>query len=181
MSSVLLAVPSSYFICLPFSISRDHLYQKFLNLTSNGKKDDIIYIIKKVSSFVVDSSGCYCCQKSCYRTTFGVFRHTDHCFLSEQHESATRSLDDNVWEEFRNFKKCLIMVFAKQEKDLVFLETVMSLGRQKRHCLVECIPLPKDVAKQAPLYFKKVCKTILCYPFYFCSTVYQIYFGTSRN
>ncbi|KAM3356502.1 CWF19-like protein 2 [Capsicum galapagoense] len=77
------------------------------------------------------------------------------CILTMQHESATRSLDDNVWEEFRNFKKCLIMVFAKQEKDLVFLETVMSLGRQKRHCLVECIPLPKDVAKQAPLYFKK--------------------------
>lgn len=77
------------------------------------------------------------------------------CILTTQHESATRSLDDNVWEEFRNFKKCLIMMFAKQEKDLVFLETVMSLARQKRHCLVECIPLSKEVAKQAPLYFKK--------------------------
>lgn len=77
------------------------------------------------------------------------------CILTMQHESATRSLDDNVWEEFRNFKKCLIMMFAKQEKDLIFLETVMSLARQKRHCLVECIPLPKEVAKQAPLYFKK--------------------------
>ncbi|CAN4120459.1 unnamed protein product [Withania somnifera] len=77
------------------------------------------------------------------------------CILTMQHESATRSLDDNVWEEFRNFKKCLIMMFAKQEKDLIFLETVMSLARQKRHCLVECIPLSKEVAKQAPLYFKK--------------------------
>lgn len=77
------------------------------------------------------------------------------CILTMQHETATRSLDDNVWEEFRNFKKCLIMMFAKQEKDLVFLETVISLARQKRHCLVECIPLPKEVAKQAPLYFKK--------------------------
>ncbi|XP_055813650.1 uncharacterized protein LOC129883097 [Solanum dulcamara] len=77
------------------------------------------------------------------------------CILTMQHESATRSLDDNVWEEFRNFKKCLIMTFAKQEKDLIFLETVMSLARQKRHCLVECIPLSKEVAKQAPLYFKK--------------------------
>ncbi|MCD7462203.1 hypothetical protein HAX54_047999 [Datura stramonium] len=77
------------------------------------------------------------------------------CILTTQHESATRSLDDNVWEEFRNFKKCLIMMFGKQEKDLIFLETVMSLARQKRHCLVECIPLSKEVAKQAPLYFKK--------------------------
>lgn len=97
----------------------------------------------------------YLCSQS------SVFCHNDLCLLSEQHESATRSLDDNVWEEFRNFKKCLIMMFAKQEKDLIFLETVMGLARQKRHCLIECIPMPKEVAKQGPLYFKKVCKTIL--------------------
>ncbi|XP_052199215.1 uncharacterized protein LOC127806162 [Diospyros lotus] len=77
------------------------------------------------------------------------------CILTLQHESATRSVDNNVWDEIRNFKKCLIMMFAKQEKDLVFLETVMGLAQQRRHCLVECIPLPQDIAKQAPLYFKK--------------------------
>ncbi|XP_058222874.1 uncharacterized protein LOC131332590 [Rhododendron vialii] len=77
------------------------------------------------------------------------------CILTLQHESATRAVDDNVWDEIRNFKKCLIMMFAKQEKDVVFLETVMGLAQQRRHCLVECIPLPQDIAKQAPLYFKK--------------------------
>uniref|UniRef100_A0A5B6ZK00 Putative CWF19-like protein 2 n=1 Tax=Davidia involucrata TaxID=16924 RepID=A0A5B6ZK00_DAVIN len=79
-----------------------------------------------------------------------------HCFiLPMQHESATRTVDNNVWDEIRNFKKCLIMMFAKQEKDPVFLETVMELAQQRRHCLVECIPLPREIAKQAPLYFKK--------------------------
>ncbi|CAN0904409.1 CWF19-like protein 2 [Linum grandiflorum] len=77
------------------------------------------------------------------------------CILTLQHESSTRTVDDNVWEEIRNFKKCLIMMFAKQEKEVVFLETVMGLAQQRRHCLVECIPLPQDVAKEAPLYFKK--------------------------
>ncbi|XP_031124168.1 LOW QUALITY PROTEIN: CWF19-like protein 2 [Ipomoea triloba] len=77
------------------------------------------------------------------------------CILTLHHESATRSVDDNVWEEIRNFKKCLIMMLAKQEKGVVFLETVIGLAKQRRHCLVECIPLPQDVAKQAPLYFKK--------------------------
>ncbi|CAN1841174.1 CWF19-like protein 2 [Linum perenne] len=71
------------------------------------------------------------------------------------HESSTRIVDDNVWEEIRNFKKCLIMMFAKQDKEVVFLETVMGLAQQRRHCLVECIPLPQGVAKEAPLYFKK--------------------------
>ncbi|TKY50947.1 CWF19 protein 2 [Spatholobus suberectus] len=77
------------------------------------------------------------------------------CILPIQHESATRTVDDNVWTEIRNFKKCLIMMFAKQEKEVVFLETVMGLAQQRWHCMVECIPLPQDIAKEAPLYFKK--------------------------
>ncbi|KAL3507696.1 hypothetical protein ACH5RR_033078 [Cinchona calisaya] len=77
------------------------------------------------------------------------------CILTMQHESSTRTVENNVWDEIRNFKKCLIMMFGKQDKDVVFLETVMGLAQQRRHCLVECIPLPQEVAKQAPLYFKK--------------------------
>ncbi|THF97286.1 hypothetical protein TEA_020901 [Camellia sinensis var. sinensis] len=77
------------------------------------------------------------------------------CILTSQHESATRAVDNNVWDEIRNFKKCLIMMFAKQGKDVAFLETVMGLAQQRHHCMVECIPLPQDIAKQAPLYFKK--------------------------
>lgn len=74
-----------------------------------------------------------------------------------QHEFATRSVDNNIWEEIRNFKKCLLMMFAEQDREVIFLETVMGLAQQHRHCLVECIPLPREIAKQAPLYFKKVC------------------------
>lgn len=77
------------------------------------------------------------------------------CIVTMQHESSTRNVDDDVWEEIRNFKKCLIMMFAKQEKDLVFLETVMGLVQQRRHCLIECLPLPREIANEAPLYFKK--------------------------
>ncbi|KAG6727093.1 hypothetical protein I3842_02G113900 [Carya illinoinensis] len=74
---------------------------------------------------------------------------------NSQHESATRIVEDNVWEEIRNFKKCLFMMFAKQEKDVLFLETVMGFAQQRCHCLIECIPLPREIAKQAPLCFKK--------------------------
>ncbi|GJR78570.1 CWF19-like protein 2 [Tanacetum coccineum] len=79
-----------------------------------------------------------------------------HCFiLPMQHELATRAVDENVWEEIRNFKKCLVMMFRKQGRDVIFLETVMGLSKQKRHCMVECIPLPRDIAQQAPMYFKQ--------------------------
>ncbi|KAL6006844.1 hypothetical protein ACLOJK_032340 [Asimina triloba] len=46
-------------------------------------------------------------------------------------------------------------ILPMQEKDVIFLETVMGLAKQRRHCMVECIPLPLEVAKEAPLYFKK--------------------------
>ncbi|GLJ16693.1 hypothetical protein SUGI_0286780 [Cryptomeria japonica] len=79
-----------------------------------------------------------------------------HCYiLPLQHEASTRNLDDNVWEEIRNFKKCLLRMFAAEEKDVLFLETVMGLVQQRRHCVVECIPVPSDIAKEAPNYFKK--------------------------
>ncbi|XP_020590716.1 CWF19-like protein 2 isoform X2 [Phalaenopsis equestris] len=77
------------------------------------------------------------------------------CILPLQHESATRNIDKNVWDEIRNFKKCLLKMFSRQDKDAVFLETVIGLSRQRRHCLIECIPIPSHIAKQAPLYFKK--------------------------
>jgi len=77
-----------------------------------------------------------------------------------------------VWGEIRNFKKCLIMMFAKQDKEVVFLETVMGLAQQRRHCMVECIPVPKDIAKEAPLYFKKVsCRTLLYSVVLHCSSL----------
>ncbi|KAL9231361.1 hypothetical protein vseg_006598 [Gypsophila vaccaria] len=77
------------------------------------------------------------------------------CIVTLQHELATRMVDDNVWEEIRNFKKCLIMMFAKQGKEVIFLETVLWLSQQRRHCMIECIPLPQEIAKDGPLYFKK--------------------------
>ncbi|KAF9626195.1 hypothetical protein IFM89_031322 [Coptis chinensis] len=77
------------------------------------------------------------------------------CILPLQHESGTRNVDNSVWNEIRNFKKCLIKMFTKQKKEVVFLETVIGLSQQHRHCLVECVPLPRDLASEAPLYFKK--------------------------
>ena len=47
-------------------------------------------------------------------------------------------------------------MFASRNEEVLFMETAMHLARQRRHCLIECIPVPPDVAKQAPLYFKKV-------------------------
>ncbi|XP_042380872.1 CWF19-like protein 2 isoform X2 [Zingiber officinale] len=77
------------------------------------------------------------------------------CILPMQHEAATRSVDINVGDEIRNFKKCLVKMFASQDKDVLFLETVVQLSKQRRHCLLECIPIPSERAEEAPMYFRK--------------------------
>ncbi|CAN0892673.1 CWF19-like protein 2 [Linum grandiflorum] len=109
---------------------------------------------------VTQQQRCLSCFENPNRSKESVLSIANFTYLAlpetkPVHESSTRSLDDKVWEEIRNFKKCLIMMFAKQDKEVVFLETVMHLAKQRSHCLVECIPLPRDVAEQAPVYFKK--------------------------
>ena len=59
----------------------------------------------------------------------------------------------------RNFKKCLILMFAQRGKDVIFLETCMKLSQQ-RHTMVEAIPLPAGKASQASGYFKTNLETI---------------------
>jgi Protein similar to CwfJ C-terminus 1 len=82
-----------------------------------------------------------------------------------QHEAATRNIDNNVWEKICNFKKYLLRMFAKQEKDVVFLETVVGLSKQQRHCMIKCIPIPSHLSNAAPMYFKKVHFLFLVYSF----------------
>jgi hypothetical protein len=74
-----------------------------------------------------------------------------------QHEVASINLDEDVWDEVRNFKKCLIKMWASEGREVLFLETAVQLQRQKRHCIIEAVPVPAGVAsRQASLYFKKV-------------------------
>ncbi len=44
-------------------------------------------------------------------------------------------------------------MFASLGQGVVFMEIVLDLKKQ-RHTFLECIPLEKQLAKQAPLYFK---------------------------
>ncbi len=77
-----------------------------------------------------------------------------HCVIVPiQHATTTLELDDDVWDEIRNFQKCLIKRFAKEGKGVIFMETVPNL-KWHRHTIIECIPVPMDVSEDAPAYFK---------------------------
>ncbi len=49
--------------------------------------------------------------------------------------------------------KCLMRMFAEDDKGVVFYETVISLKRQQ-HTVIECVPVPWDQFELIPGYFK---------------------------
>lgn len=49
--------------------------------------------------------------------------------------------------------KCLMRMFAEEEKGVIFYETVISLKWQK-HTFIECVPLPWAQFEEIPGYFK---------------------------
>ncbi|KAJ3491121.1 hypothetical protein NLI96_g954 [Meripilus lineatus] len=78
-----------------------------------------------------------------------------HCLIVPiQHHLTLLEGDDDVWDEIRNFMKCLMRMFAEQGKGVIFYETVISLKRQL-HSYIECVPLPWDKFEDAPGYFKE--------------------------
>ncbi|GBE84892.1 CwfJ C-terminus 1-domain-containing protein-like protein [Sparassis latifolia] len=78
-----------------------------------------------------------------------------HCLIVPiQHHLTMLEGDDDVWDEVRNFMKCLMRMFAEDDKGVVFYETVLSLKGQK-HSFIECVPLPWAQFEQLPGYFKE--------------------------
>lgn len=80
---------------------------------------------------------------------------------------STLELDDEDWEETRvshtcrpdgktdlqNFMKCLMKMHAKDNKGVLFYETICSF-REQRHTFIEAVPLPFEEFQDAPAYFR---------------------------
>ncbi|TIB73940.1 hypothetical protein E3Q22_04269 [Wallemia mellicola] len=76
-----------------------------------------------------------------------------HCIIVPiQHCLSTLEADDDVWEEIRNYMKCLMQAFASQNRGVVFYETVMSVKAQL-HTVIEAVPVPVDIFEVLPGYF----------------------------
>ncbi|KAK0439782.1 CwfJ C-terminus 1-domain-containing protein-like protein [Armillaria borealis] len=78
-----------------------------------------------------------------------------HCLIVPiQHHLTMLDGDDDVWDEVRNFMKCLMRMFAEEDQGVLFYETVISLKKQKHTC-IECVPLPWNQYDLIPGYFKE--------------------------
>ncbi|KAK0244204.1 CwfJ C-terminus 1-domain-containing protein-like protein [Armillaria nabsnona] len=78
-----------------------------------------------------------------------------HCLIVPiQHHLTMLDGDDDVWDEVKNFMKCLMRMFAEEDQGVLFYETVISLKKQKHTC-IECVPLPWNQYDLIPGYFKE--------------------------
>ncbi|KAF7968742.1 hypothetical protein HWV62_29569 [Athelia sp. TMB] len=78
-----------------------------------------------------------------------------HCLIVPiQHHLTMLEGDDDVWDEVKNFMKCLMRMFAAEDKGVVFYETVITLKYQ-RHTFIECVPMPWEQYELIPQYFKE--------------------------
>ncbi|KAJ1627704.1 CwfJ C-terminus 2-domain-containing protein-like protein [Pavlovales sp. CCMP2436] len=70
-------------------------------------------------------------------------------------EPASTMASDEVCDELRNFKKCIIQLYAQRGQAAVFLEVAVRLGTHKRCLAIEAVPLPTADFEAAPAYFRK--------------------------
>lgn len=71
-----------------------------------------------------------------------------------QHRASLLECDDDEWDEIRNFMKCLTRMYHARDRGVVFYENAAHRGRH-RHASLEAVPLPLDMAEQAPAYFRE--------------------------
>lgn len=76
------------------------------------------------------------------------------CFLVPvKHAESFASCEDEVWDEIARFRTSLRDLFAKEDKGVLFCETVLPT-KGLWQARMDVIPVPKDVEQDAEMFFK---------------------------
>uniref|UniRef100_A0A0R3RG91 CWF19-like protein 2 n=1 Tax=Elaeophora elaphi TaxID=1147741 RepID=A0A0R3RG91_9BILA len=79
----------------------------------------------------------------------------EHCLIvPTAHYSSIVTLDEDVYDEIKKFKRALVSMWQKEEMDCLFVEIVKNV-KHRKHMYIECIAIPNEIGEMAPIYFKK--------------------------
>jgi len=70
------------------------------------------------------------------------------------HRHSLLDLDEDQYEEVRNFMKCLVAMYDKMDYGVTFIEVVPE-PTGSSHCMLECVATPRQIDAILPSYFKK--------------------------
>lgn len=83
-----------------------------------------------------------------------------HCIIAPlEHIQSMRDADEDVQREVERFKQALEKVGGDNEESYIFMESAVDYHKHK-HAYIECVPMEKELAFDAPMYFSKVCQTV---------------------
>ncbi|EGF78833.1 hypothetical protein BATDEDRAFT_35507 [Batrachochytrium dendrobatidis JAM81] len=83
-----------------------------------------------------------------------------HCLIVPvQHSLTTLELEDNAWNEIRNFQKSLLRMASANNQGVIFMEQVINFKSHK-HTVIECIPVPMNLFEDAPAYYKEAINNV---------------------
>ncbi|ODN75216.1 hypothetical protein L202_06413 [Cryptococcus amylolentus CBS 6039] len=78
-----------------------------------------------------------------------------HCLIVPlQHHLSMLEMEDDDWEEVRNFMKCLMRMHADNNQGVIFFETITTFKQQK-HSYIEALPVPARHFGNLPAYFRE--------------------------
>jgi hypothetical protein len=79
-----------------------------------------------------------------------------HCIIvPNQHVSSMTGCDDAIWDEVRNFKKCLLSLGATIDQTVLFLEVAPRLEDATAHTHIDAVFLPKGIKTDPRGFFHK--------------------------
>jgi len=71
------------------------------------------------------------------------------------HVACVREVDEDTYDELNRWKAALHAMYAAEGEDVLFLETATHLGARRRHARIDVVPMDKEIAFDAPLFFRK--------------------------
>lgn len=74
-----------------------------------------------------------------------------------QHISAVIDGEEELYEEINQYKLALHNYYLSQNEGVIFLETSLTstTGGNKKHTVIDIVPMDKEIAEDAPLFFQK--------------------------
>lgn len=110
------------------------------------------------NSWQVASRGAY----TCLMIPFTQSLSSLHCIIVPLQHCGSfldmNEFEEEVWEEVRNYKKCLLRMASTLERSFVFTECTLNPESIRRHAFIDCIPTARGMPSNddARGYFKQV-------------------------
>jgi len=89
-----------------------------------------------------------------YSTKIEQYKSYHFYLLPVEHVVSEVEMEEDQYDELKNYMKCLTSMYDKMNYGVAFLETYINIDKSP-HSIIEVIAMPRKYHEELPLYFKK--------------------------